>query len=350
MIGLAGFAALFVLARFRPGIGAGWLALLWWGLLVLVHSPLIAQPSGLGGFLGGDLRAWLLFGALAALALLYRFGLSHLRRLARPADKIAPGPGFSATELDRYARHIMLREIGGPGQKRLKEARVLVVGAGGLGSPALLYLAAAGVGRIGVIDADRVENANLQRQVIHSDATIHQPKAISAARAMAALNPFIEIRPHVQRLDETSKGLIAEYDLILDGTDNFETRYGVNRWAAEAGKPLISAAITQWEGQIGLYDPARGGACFQCVFPEPPAPGLVPGCAEAGVAGPLPGVLGAMMALEAVKVLTGAGEGLRGRLLIYDGLLAETRLITTHPRAACPICRSLPGKAARQSP
>ncbi|MFV0490772.1 MAG: HesA/MoeB/ThiF family protein [Pseudorhodobacter sp.] len=342
MIGLLGFAALFLLARFRPGSGAGWLALIWWGLLVFIHSPLIAQPNAIAWILGGDLRAWLLFGLIGAVALIYRFGLSRLRRVARPVVESGPGPAFSDVELERYARHIMLREIGGPGQKRLKEARVLVVGAGGLGSPALLYLAAAGVGHIGVIDADRVENSNLQRQVIHRDQSINQFKAVSAATAMAAINPFIEIRPYTHLLDEDNQALIAEYDLVLDGTDNFDTRYGVNRWAVAAGKPLISAAITQWEGQIGLYDPARGGPCFECIFPEPPAPGLVPSCAEAGVAGPLPGVIGSMMALEAVKAITGAGQGLRGRLMIYDGLYGETRMIMVKRRVDCPICRTLP--------
>ena len=232
----------------------------------------------------------------------------------------------------------MLREIGGRGHKRLKSARVLVVGAGGLGSPLLLYLAAAGVGRITVIDPDRVENSNLQRQIIHRDDALGQPKVQSAADAMRAINPFVEIIPHFGRLDENSRDLVDGQDLIIDGTDNFDTRYGVNRWAVAAGKPLISGAITQWEGQIGLYDPARGGPCYECVFPTRPAPGLVPTCAEAGVAGPLPGVIGAMMALEAVKHLTGAGQGLRGRLMIHDALYAETRMIGTRPRSDCPVC------------
>ncbi|MBL4916022.1 HesA/MoeB/ThiF family protein [Szabonella alba] len=354
MIGLLGFGVIWALARWRPGLVPGLpLALIWWGMLLLVHAPLIAQPNPVAGFLGGDFRAWLLFGALLALILAYRRGLAALHRRAAGAaaqagtDK-APSavnavpaftaPAFTATELERYSRHIMLREIGGTGQKRLKSARVLVVGAGGLGSPVLLYLAAAGVGRITVIDPDRVENSNLQRQVIHRDDSLGQPKVQSAADAMRALNPFVEIVTHIGRLDEDSRDLLDGQDLILDGTDNFDTRYGVNRWAVAAGKPLISGAITQWEGQIGLYDPARGGPCYECVFPTRPAPGLVPTCAEAGVAGPLPGVIGAMMALEAVKHLTGAGQGLRGRLMIHDALYAETRMIGTRPRADCPVC------------
>ena len=233
----------------------------------------------------------------------------------------------------------MLREIGGPGQRRLKDAKVLVIGAGGLGAPALLYLAASGVGTIGVIDDDVVETSNLQRQVIHTDARIGLPKVRSASEAMRALNPFIEVRPYQRRLDGTlAADLFADYDLILDGSDNFDTRYLANRTAVALGKPLIAAAITQWEGQISLYDPAGGGPCYECVFPVRPAPGAAPSCAEAGVAAPLPGVLGSLMALEAVKVLTGAGDGLRGRLMLFDGLHGENRSITLRKRADCPVC------------
>ncbi len=251
---------------------------------------------------------------------------------------------FSAQELNRYARHIMLREIGGPGQKRLKNARVLVIGAGGLGAPALLYLAAAGVGTIGVVDDDTVDNSNLQRQVIHRHQDIGTPKVKSARRAMLGQNPDITVNAYAQRLDEAAaKALFSEYDLVLDGTDNFSTRYMVNQVAVQAKTPLIAAAITQWEGQISLYDPANGTPCFQCVFPEAPAPGLVPTCAEAGVIGPLPGVVGAMMAVEAIKHLTGAGTGLGGQLMIYDALYAETRKIALKPRPDCPVCAGVQG-------
>ena len=236
----------------------------------------------------------------------------------------------------------MLREIGGPGQKALKGARVLVVGAGGLGSPVLLYLAAAGVGTIGVVDDDKVDASNLQRQVIHTDARIGMPKVFSAEAQMRALNPFITVRPYNRRLDDAAaREMFGEYDLILDGSDNFDTRYMVNRVAAETGKPLISAAITQWEGQISLYDPAHGAPCYECIFPTRPAPGLVPTCAEAGVVAPLPGVIGAMMALEAVKHLTGAGQTLAGEMLIYDGLWGETRKLQLSRRADCPVCAGL---------
>ncbi|WP_420857574.1 HesA/MoeB/ThiF family protein [Marivivens marinus] len=305
----------------------------------------IALPEGapLREATGGDIRLWLLLAGFAAVALAYRTLLRRVRARAQQAPVAPAQTGtFSEAELGRYARHMMLREIGGPGQKKLKQSRVLVIGAGGLGSPALLYLAAAGVGTIGVVDDDIVDGSNLQRQVIHTDARIGQPKAFSALEQMVAVNPFITVKPYNRRLDEAAaETLFADYDLILDGTDNFDTRYMVNRVAARLGKPLISAAMTQWEGQISLYDPAKGGPCYQCVFPEAPAPGLVPTCAEAGVAGPLPGVIGSMMALEAVKAITGAGEGLRGRLMIYDGLYAEARVMTVKRRDDCPACGAM---------
>ena len=278
---------------------------------------------------------------LAGLALLYWAGLGWLRARAIPrvTAPTATPAAFAPAELDRYARHIVLREIGGAGQKRLKAARVLVVGAGGLGSPALLYLAAAGVGQVAVIDDDRVANSNLQRQIIHTDARIGQAKVASAALAMKALNPFIAVQPLADRLDaHRAAALFPRFDLILDGSDNFDTRYLVNRAAVAAGRPLISAAITQWEGQISLYHPAAGGPCYECLFPERPEPGLAPSCAEAGVIAPLPGVVGSMMALEAVKHLTGAGQTLQGRLMIYDGLYGEARVISVPRRADCPAC------------
>jgi len=319
-----------------------------WAVVVLINLTL-PQGAALREATGGDARPWLVLAGALALVLAYRAGLAALRRRADDPDAgrdaaagaapRGPAPVFSETELNRYARHIILREIGGPGQRKLKEARVLVIGAGGLGAPVLLYLAAAGVGTIGVVDDDTVDGSNLQRQVIHTDARIGMPKVFSAQQQMEALNPFITVRPYHRRLSETdAEALFADFDLILDGTDNFDTRYMVNRVAAKLGKPLIAAAITQWEGQIGLYDPARGGACYECLFPNRPAPGLVPSCAEAGVVSPLPGVMGSMMALEAIKQITGAGEGLRGQMLIYDALYAETRRISTRPRAGCAAC------------
>ena len=340
MIGLLGFVGLWALGR-RLGWGERWLlpALGWWALLMAVNLPYVVE-NPLSRILGGDFRAWLVFGLLAAVALLYRQALRALRhRKVEPAAPAAQPGTFRAAELDRYARHLLLREIGGTGQKRLKAARVLVVGAGGLGSPALLYLAGAGVGTIGVIDADVVESTNLQRQIIHSDARIGMPKVFSAEQAMRALNPFIEVRPYNRKLvTENAAALLSDYDLVLDGTDDFDTRYLVNEACVTAGVPLVSGAITQWEGQVGLYHPAAGAPCYACVFPVKPAPGLVPSCAEAGVAAPLPGIIGAMMAMEAVKWITGAGETLSGRLMIHDALHAETRVIAVRRRADCAVC------------
>ncbi len=312
-------------------VGAVWLAVVALQLTLPDGNPLRAAT-------GGDPRAWLAVGVVAALVIGYRRILGLLRnRVALP--EVAPGSAFRPAELDRYARHILLREIGGPGQRRLKDAKVLVVGAGGLGSPALLYLAAAGVGVIGVIDDDVVEASNLQRQIIHTDQRIGMDKVQSAVTAVTALNPFVEVRPYKRRLDETiAAALIGDYDLVLDGCDNFDTRYLVNRICAGLGKPLVSGSITQWEGQVSLFDPARGSPCYECIFPVRPAPGMVPTCAEAGVAAPLPGIIGALMAMEAVKHITGAGETLAGRLMIHDALYADVRVIGVKKRADCAVC------------
>jgi molybdopterin/thiamine biosynthesis adenylyltransferase len=340
------------------------LAALLWGLGAMMRAPYQARFLMIGllyvGVLiihvllpdGHPLRLatgespalWLLIGGFALLAFGYRQGLAWIRgkaqaREARDAPQPKQAGSFSETELNRYARHIVLREIGGPGQKKLKAGRVLVIGAGGLGAPALQYLAAAGVGTVGVIDGDSVDNSNLQRQVIHRDVDIGMPKVFSAEAAMRAQNPFVDVRPYNRRLtDEIAETLFADYDLILDGTDNFDTRYLANRAAVATGKPLISGALSQWEGQISVFDPARGAPCYQCVFPEKPAPGLAPSCAEAGVIGPLPGVIGAMMAVEAIKILTEAGQPMRGDMLIYDALWGETRKIALDRRADCPVC------------
>jgi molybdopterin-synthase adenylyltransferase len=246
---------------------------------------------------------------------------------------------FGPDELARYARHIVLREVGGAGQQRLRAARAAVVGAGGLGSPALLYLAAAGVGRIAIIDDDVVDLSNLQRQVIHGTPALGRPKAESAAAALQALNPHLEVDTHVIRLtEENAQDVLAGADIALDGSDSFATRYLVNAACAAAGVPLVAAAMSQWEAQISLYEPAAGTPCYACVFPEPPAAGLAPSCAEAGIVGALPGVVGSMMALEAIKRIVGAGRTLAGRMLIYDALDAEVRTLRVAPRPGCAAC------------
>ena len=334
MAGLWGLGAVFRTPR-RSRLLA--MTVLWGAAGVALGTLPAGQP--LRRILGEDLRVW---GALTLLALLglgYAALLARLRaRAVTTQSKPATTSTFSPEELNRYARHIMLREIGGPGQKALKNARVLVIGAGGLGSPALLYLAAAGVGCIGVMDADVVDASNLQRQIIHKDKGIGLAKVQSAREAILDLNPYVSVRPYQRRFEDETASVLQDYDLVLDGSDNFDTRYLVNKKAAQAGVPLISAAITQWEGQISLYDPAHGTPCYECIFPERPAPGLVPTCAEAGVVAPLPGVIGAMMAMEAVKHITGAGLTLRGRLLIHDALYAETRVIEITRRPDCAVC------------
>lgn len=309
-----------------------------WLAVVLMHLTL-PEGHSLRAGTGGSAAPWLLLGGFVALVLAYRAGLGWLRARAVPEAPQGPAPTFTDTELNRYARHIVLREVGGKGQKRLKNARVLVIGAGGLGSPVLLYLAAAGVGTIGVIDDDAVDNSNLQRQVIHPDDAIGMPKVFSAQKAMEAQNPFVTVRPYQRRLKpDMAADLFADYDLVLDGTDNFDTRYLANKTAVAQGIPLISGALSQWEGQISVFDPTQSGPCYECVFPQAPAAGLAPSCAEAGVIGPLPGVIGTMMAVEAIKLITGAGAPLRGQMLIYDALWGETRKITLKKRPDCPTC------------
>lgn len=319
-------------------------------LYVAVLGVQIALPDGhpLREGTGGSPALWLLFGGFIAVVLAYRMVLGRIRGRAEEVeaarDAAAPvseGP-FRDVELERYARHITLPDIGGGGQLALKNAKVLVVGAGGLGSPALLYLAAAGVGRIGVIDHDKVSLSNLQRQIIHTDARTGMPKVFSAEVAVGALNPHVDLRPYHRALTaDVAEALFTEYDLILDGTDSFAVRAEVNRAAVAAGRPVIAGAISAWEGQITLYDPAGGAPCMACVFPQAPAPDLAATCAETGVMGALPGVVGSMMALEAIKEITGAGEGLRGRMLIYDALHAETRTIKVQRRAECGVCGGL---------
>lgn len=338
----AALVALGLVLRIPGRVIAAMLGLLWLGAM-LAHL-LLPEGHALLRAIGGSWRGWLVLGGAAVAAFGYRAVLGRLRAKAGVpagvpvAAEKSSGP-FSPVELERYARHIVLRELGGPGQRRLKAARVLVLGAGGLGSPVLLYLAAAGVGTLAVIDDDTVSLSNLQRQILHADDRLGMPKVFSAEIALKAINPHVTVLPYNRRLEaETAEALFAGFDLILDGTDNFETRALANRVAVALGKPLVSGAIAQWEGQLSVYDPARGGPCAACVFPQAPAPGLAPDCSIAGVVGALPGVIGSMMALEAIKIIAGTGEPLRGRLLIYDALYGENRVMAVKPRAGCPVC------------
>ncbi len=246
---------------------------------------------------------------------------------------------FSDDELQRYARHIVLREIGGSGQNRLAEASVFVIGAGGLGSPALMYLAAAGIGTIGIVDDDTISLSNLQRQVLYDTASVGQTKTERAVAVLDRLNPNVRVRPVSARLTkDNASQLISEYDLVLDGCDNFETRDLVNQVCVGNKIPLISGAISQWEGQVSLFDPASGTPCYACIFPKAPAEGLAPTCAEAGVVGSMAGVVGSMMATEAIKHITQAGQTLSGEMFIYDALWGESRKISLTKRPDCKVC------------
>lgn len=292
---------------------------------------------------GGSVSNWLILLAVFAVVGGYAFGIKKLKARAGGAEKIAvKSDKLSDTELDRYARHIVLREIGGPGQRKLRNAQVLVVGAGGLGAPVLQYLAAAGVGTIGVIDDDVVSLSNLQRQVLFREDDLDKPKVFAAQVALKGLNPFVEVLPYNRKFTaEQGADLVAEFDLVLDGTDTFATRALVNKACVVAGKPLVSGAIGQWEGQVTVFDPAQNDPCYACLFPEEPADGLAPSCAEAGVVGALPGIIGSMMAAEAIKEITGAGQVLRGSMLIFDALYGESRKIQIERRAECAVCGGL---------
>jgi adenylyltransferase/sulfurtransferase len=248
---------------------------------------------------------------------------------------------LTADERSRYQRHLTLAEIGAAGQEKLKGARVLVVGAGGLGSPAALYLAAAGVGTLGLLDCDRVELSNLQRQVLFDTRSLARPKALAGQERLSALNPAIKVLAHDLELKAANvRALLADYDLVLDGSDRLATRYLVNDACVLGRLPLVSAAIHRFEGQLFTYRPGEG-PCYRCVFPEAPD-GLVGNCAEAGVLGVLPGVLGTLQATEAIKLITGVGTTLTGRLLIYDALEMRFDQLRTARRADCPVCGDAP--------
>jgi adenylyltransferase/sulfurtransferase len=247
-------------------------------------------------------------------------------------------PTFTARETMRYARQFTLPELGAEGQARLKQGRVLVIGAGGLGSPALLYLVSAGIGTVGFVDFDNVERSNLHRQVLHGEGSLGRPKTDSAAERLRDLNPDIVVRTHDTRLTSANAlGIISEYDVVVDGSDNFPTRYLVNDACVLTGKPLVYAAIFRFEGQATVFG-EPDGPCYRCLYPEPPPPGLVPSCAEAGVLGVLPGVLGSIQALEAIKLVAGIGESLKGRLLVFDALRLRFRELQVERDPDCPVC------------
>jgi len=251
---------------------------------------------------------------------------------------------FSDKQLERYARHITLPELGGKGQVKLLNSSVLVVGAGGLGSPLLLYLAAAGVGRIGIVDDDAVDLSNLQRQVIHATDRIGDPKVESARDMLAGINPEVAVETYGVRLEPSNViNLIGGYDIVADGSDNFATRFLLNDSCYLKGIPLVAAALLQFEGQLATFKAYAGQyPCYRCIFPEPPPEGLIPTCTEGGVLGAVAGFVGCLQATEVIKELTGIGESLVGHLLIMDALNATFRKITVRPDPSCPLCGDSP--------
>jgi adenylyltransferase/sulfurtransferase len=250
--------------------------------------------------------------------------------------------GFTPAELRRYGRHIVIPEIGLAGQERLKRARVLLVGAGGLGSPAALYLAAAGVGTLGIVEFDTVDLSNLQRQILFGEADVGRPKLEAAVRRLSEVNPHVTVVPHAARFDlDNALELVRAYDLVVDGSDNFPTRYLVNDACVLAGCPDVWGAVFRFEGQASVFA-APGGPCYRCLFAEPPPPGSVPSCAEAGVFGVLPGIVGAIQAAQAIGWITGIGEPLVGRLLLFDALAMSFREVRLGKNPDCPICSERP--------
>jgi len=253
-----------------------------------------------------------------------------------------PLPELSHEELLRYSRHLLLPEVGLEGQRRLRAARVLLIGAGGLGSPAALYLAAAGVGTLGLVDFDRVDLTNLQRQILHGTSAVGRPKLDSAAERIGDLNPGVSVRGHPVRLSrDNALAIIGEYDIVVDGSDNFPTRYLVNDACVMLHRPYVYGSIFRFEGQASVFATDRN-PCYRCLYPEPPPPGMVPTCAEGGVLGVLPGVIGSIQALEAIKLILGAGESLAGRLLLFDALQLRFRELRLKRDPACPVCGDSP--------
>ncbi len=249
---------------------------------------------------------------------------------------------FGADQLERYKRHLLLDGVGPEGQAKLLRSSVLLIGAGGLGSPAALYLAAAGVGRIGLVDFDRVDASNLQRQILYASEDVGARKLEVAVRKLGALNPDVEVTPHEVKLEAANaREILAPYDVVLDGTDTFPSRYLASDVCVWQGKPLVSGSVMRFEGQVAVFD-ARRGPCYRCLFPEPPPPELAPNCAEAGVLGVLPGVIGMLQATEVLKLLLGAGEPLIGRLLVYDALAMDFKTFRIPKDPACAVCGEKP--------
>ncbi len=246
---------------------------------------------------------------------------------------------FTEEQIERYSRHIILPEVGGKGQAKLLKSKVFVLGAGGLGSPSLLYLAAAGVGTIGIADGDSVDMSNLQRQIIHNNERVGVPKVHSAKETINKLNPDVNVQPFHGRLTvDNIREIIRDYDVVLDGSDNFPTRFLMNDACFFENKPLVSGSMFRFDGQVSVFNPAKGFPCYRCLYPEPPPKGLVPSCQEAGVLGALPGVIGVLQAIEAIKLILGAGDSLEGHLMIFDALKMNFRKVRVRKDPECALC------------
>jgi sulfur-carrier protein adenylyltransferase/sulfurtransferase len=252
---------------------------------------------------------------------------------------VTDSPAFTEEQVLRYSRHIILPKIGAAGQRKLLDARVLCIGAGGLGSPAAMYLAAAGVGTLGIVDFDRVDLTNLQRQLLHDTSDVGRPKVDSAAERLNDINPEIDVVKHdVVLSSDNAVGVLQGYDIVVDGSDNFPVRYLVNDATQMIGKPLVYGSIFQFDGQATVFMPGPETPCYRCLFPEPPPPGTVPSCAEGGVFGVLPGIIGSIQAVEAIKLITGVGESLVGRLLLFDALEMDFTTVRLRWNPDCPVC------------
>jgi molybdopterin/thiamine biosynthesis adenylyltransferase len=263
-------------------------------------------------------------------------------RVSKPSMAITQ-TAFTPEQVQRYARHLILPEVGGAGQRKLLNTSVLLLGAGGLGSPAAMYLAAAGVGKLGILDFDAVDASNLQRQLLHGVEDLGRPKVDSAEDTLQGLNPDLQVVKHPVHVNsENAFEIFRPYDLIVDGTDNFPTRYLANDAAYLLGKPLVYGAIYRFEGQMTVFDASHGHGCYRCLFPTPPPPGAVPSCAEAGVFGVLPGIIGSLMAFETIKYVLGIGDSLVGRLLVFEGMDMSFRTLNLRRNPECPLCGDNP--------
>ncbi len=260
----------------------------------------------------------------------------------KPPALVSPGPALTVDEVRRYSRHLIIPDVAMAGQQRLMNSKVLCVGAGGLGSPALMYLAAAGVGTIGIVEFDTVDESNLQRQIIHGQSDIGKSKALSAKAKILEINPYVKVVTHEVRLDNSNvKEIFTQYDIIVDGTDNFATRYLVNDACVLLKKPYVWGSIYRFDGQASVFW-AEYGPCYRCLYPEPPPPGMVPSCAEGGVLGVLCATIGSIQTTEAIKVITGVGEPMIGSLMIYDALEMSFRKIKVRKDPNCPLCGDNP--------